>query len=367
MAVELFAPLFEKVRDGSTNITSDMANVISTITPAFQAVFVVYCMFVIYSYWENESSIHGTAMDLVKRIITWGILLGFGMNVGTYMSVVMPFVNELGDGLSTAYGSDGSASGLDTMIQKILEIMDKNFAGSEEVSDEMVADASGAPPVTDESGGGIWDAVTGAVSSLTSGAMEAMFGGLYEWLTAMMKNVILFLCGAIYIAVAGAYLLVAQVLLTILAAVGPIFFGFGLFPATRQFFNNWISSVLNYGFLFLFTTVLVNLSVSLIDAQLDIYYEGLKSVYGLGNSDVGIGDSLASVFTLACMFIVFTVVLFQLPQLTSSLFSGLAAGGYSKMLSQAKNAAVLGRSMFNRGGGNTGGSSKPENQISKGK
>lgn len=216
----------------------------------------------------------------------------------------------------------------------------------------------------------MWDAVTGAVSNLTSGAMDAMFGGLYDKLVALIKNAILTLFGFGYIAVAGAYLLVAQVLLTILAAVGPIFFGFGLFPATRQFFNNWVGSVLNYGFFFLFATILVDLSLTVIDSQLDAHYQGLKEFYGgaltgslsANAAASSVAGSFGSVGILIALFIVFTVVLFQLPQLTSSLFSGLAAGGYSKMLSQAKNAAVLAKlSGGNKGGGGGGGS--PNNQI----
>lgn len=370
MAVTFFADLFNTVRDGSNEITAQMSNLISTVTPAFQAVFIVYCMFVIWSYWENETSIHGTAIDLVKRIIAWAILLGFGMNIGTYMSTVMPFVTGLGDGLSQAYGGNDSVSSLDTMVNKLTEIIDQELSGTEKESNEMVGEVNGtAEPDAAAADTGMWDTITGAVSDLTSGAMEAMFGGMFDKLMALFKSGILIVFGGAYIAVAGAYLLVAQVLLNILAAIGPIFFGFALFPATRQFFNNWVGSVLNYGFFFLFATMLVQMSLNVIEGQLDTYqaavesyYGGIASVSGSAAAD-GFSASISSVFVLVCMFIVFTVVLFQLPQLASSLFGGLAAGGFGNAIRNISHTKVLARTF----GGRTASLSAPKNSMAENK
>lgn len=350
MAVTFFADLFDTVRDGSNEITAQMSNLISTVTPAFQAVFIVYCMFVIWSYWENETPIHGTAIDLTKRIIAWAILLGFGMNIGTYMSTVMPFVTGLGDGLSQAYGGTDSVSSLDTMVNKLTEIIDQELSGTEKESNEMVGEVNGTAEPNAAADTGMWDTITGAVSDLTSGAMEAMFGGMFDKLMALFKSGILIVFGGAYIAVAGAYLLVAQVLLNILAAIGPIFFGFALFPATRQFFNNWVGSVLNYGFFFLFSTMLVQMSLSVIEGQLDTYQAAVESYYGgIASMSSAVADgfsaSISSVFVLVCMFIVFTVVLFQLPQLASSLFGGLAAGGFGNAIRNISHTKVLAKSL----------------------
>lgn len=347
MAVTIFADLFDGVREGSAEITQNMANLISTVTPAFQAVFIVYCMFVIYSYWENETSIHGTAIDLFKRIVAWAILLGFGMNIGTYMSTVMPFVTGLGDGLSQAYGGGNSTSTLDAMADNLIQIVNAELNGVENETDSMISEANGTIDAADGADAGMWETITGAVSDLTSGAMEAMFGGLFDKLMALFKSAILLIFGGAYIAVAGAYLLVAQVLLNILAAIGPIFFGFALFPATRQFFNNWVGSVLNYGFFFLFATVVVDMTLNFVGLQLDSYKAGVEAYYGgIGSLDGGTAlggfkESISSVVVLVCVFIVFIVVLFQLPQLASSLFGGLAAGGFGNALRSMGYARAL--------------------------
>lgn len=362
MAVTFFADLFDGVREGSAEITQNMANLVSTVTPAFQAVFIVYCMFVIYSYWENETSIHGTAIDLFKRIVAWAILLGFGMNIGTYMSIVMPFVTGLGDGLSQAYGGNDAASALDVMAEKLIHIVDTELNEVEGESESMVGEANGTADAADSANTGMWKTITGAVSDLTSGAMEAMFGGLFDKFMALIKALILIIFGFFYIAVAGAYLLVAQVLLNILAAIGPIFFGFALFPATRQFFNNWVGSVLNYGFFFLFATMLVEMSLKFVGKQLDGYQSGVEAYYsGLASMAVGAAAdgyaaSISSIAVLVCMFLVFTVVLFQLPQLASSLFGGLAAGGFGNALRSMGHA----RDLFKGIGFKGIGGSKPQ-------
>lgn len=195
MAVTFFTDLFDGVREGSAEITQNMANLVSTVTPAFQAVFIVYCMFVIYSYWENETSIHGTAIDLFKCIVAWAILLGFGMNIGTYMSTVMPFVTGLGDGLSQAYGGNDSASAIDVMAEKLIQIVDTELNGVESESESMVGEANGTVDAADSADTGMWKTITGAVSDLTSGAMEAMFGGLFDKFMALIKALILIIFG----------------------------------------------------------------------------------------------------------------------------------------------------------------------------
>ncbi|WP_133141416.1 hypothetical protein, partial [Moraxella caviae] len=79
---EFFKSIFTTIKDESQTIADNLTNVVDLIMPAAQAIFIVYCMFVIWSYWENESSIQGTFIDLMKRIVAWGLVLGLGMNMG---------------------------------------------------------------------------------------------------------------------------------------------------------------------------------------------------------------------------------------------------------------------------------------------
>lgn len=321
-ATTFFNDLFTAVETQTDSITGQMTNLISMSMPAFQAVFVVYCMFVIWSYWENESSIQGMFVDLIKRIIAWGLILGFGMNIGAYMGTVMPFVRDLGDDLAGAYsGQKASATQLDDLVNKIIKITEENDKAVNEAnenSNEAAISgevASAGAPAEDM---GIMDSVKEAFSDLTAGAMESMFGGLTDSIWVMIQNALIWVFSGSYLAVAGAFMLVAQIILSLLAAVGPIFFGLALFPATRGYFTNWIGSVLNYGFFFLFVNIMAHFSIGIVDKQMDVF---------AANGGSG-GMALGVILSVVCLFVVFIVVLLQLPQLSSSLFGGVAAGGF---------------------------------------
>lgn len=321
-ATTFFNDLFTAVETQTGAITGQMTNLINITMPAFQAVFIVYCMFVIWSYWENESSIQGTFIDLMKRIAAWGIILGFGMNIGAYMGTVMPLVRDLGKDLAGAYsGQKATATQLDDLVNKIIKITEDNDKAVNEANAESnEAAISGEVPATDvpTEDTGIIGTVKETLSDLTAGAMESMFGGLTDSIWVMIQNALIWVFSGSYLAVAGAFMLVAQIILSLLAAIGPIFFGLALFPATRGYFTNWVGSVLNYGFFFLFVNIMAHFSIGIVDKQMDVF----AANGGSGGMAIGV------VLSVVCLFVVFIVVLLQLPQLSSSLFGGVAAGGF---------------------------------------
>ena len=369
----MFAPIFNTIQDEALALTEQFSNVVSMFMPAAQAIFIVYCMFVIWSYWENESSIQGTFIDLMKRIVAWGLVLGFGMNISNYQGTIMPMVTHLGTDLSQSFGGgDSTVSSLDDVITQ-LNSMTQTILQAVEVSNKAEIDAATLGeqmPVEEESSGAIdWmkDKVTeigDAVSGLTSGVMEAMFGGLQVYLMAWIKVGLLWLAGIIFIGVAFAYMLIAQVMLVILAAVGPLFFMCGLFPATRTYFTNWIGSVLNYGFYFLFVIITVSLSVKYLGKQLAEWQQTqTDAIAAAGTGNLAplaatIASDFLSVVHIVGMFIVFAIVILQVPSLTSSLFGGLATGGFSTVASAMRSASnLVGRNKpsspapTNKGGG----------------
>ncbi|MDH2274239.1 type IV secretion system protein [Moraxella porci] len=354
---EFFKSIFTTIKDESQTIADNLTNVVDLIMPAAQAIFIVYCMFVIWSYWENESSIQGTFIDLMKRIVAWGLVLGLGMNMGTYTSVVMPAINDLGTGLAQAYGGDTADAGsIDGVVQKLFEMTETIWHASS-VAAQTGADMASMgevsdPSVADTESQGVWrmmsdaaGAVGDAVSGLTAGAMEAIFGGMQHKILALFNIAFLWVAGGIFIGVAFAFMLVAQVLLSILAGIGPIFFAFGLFPATRTYFTNWIGSVLNYGFYFLIVIITVQIAVSYIGKQLDTQLENAAATIpnavggDMAAAAANITMNFSSQMYVVFMFIIFTVVIIQIPALTSQLFGGLAAGGFSQVARSTMGAA----------------------------
>lgn len=337
MTTTFFQDLFTDVDSSSQALIDGVKNVIEVLMPMFGAIFVVYCIFVILSYWENESSIHGMMFDVTKRVIYWAIILGFGVNISTYYDTVFPVVRELGEGLAMkAGGNPDAASSLDGIIDKLSQITDTNTADAQAAEDEAVSTATGVPaeatdpntPKTEEEQRGILASVTGAVTDAVGGAMSAMIGSIGDKVMTVVQNVLIWIAGGAFLVMTGAYILIADMMLLFLAAVAPLFFAFALFPATRHYFSNWCSQVLNFGFFALFANLLARMFITYVDGKIDSWITNIQ-----GGDLAVIATSLLS---LLCMCFIFVVMLQQLPSLTAQLFGGLATGGIKSAASDVK-------------------------------
>jgi type IV secretion system protein VirB6 len=72
-----------------------------------------------------------------------------------------------------------------------------------------------------------------------------LFDGATAYLMVAFK-IILILIGYVPLLIAAAIaIVIADSGAILVAAVGPIFFGFALFPATRQYFSAWLNTVLS--------------------------------------------------------------------------------------------------------------------------
>lgn len=337
MTTTFFQDLFTDVDGSSQALIDGVKNVIEVLMPMFGAIFVVYCIFVILSYWENESSIHGMMFDVTKRVIYWAIILGFGVNISTYYDTVFPVVRELGEGLAMkAGGNPDAASSLDGIIDKLSQITDTNTADAQAAEDEAVSTATGVPaeatdpntPKTEEEQRGILASVTGAVTDAVGGAMSAMIGSIGDKVMTVVQNVLIWIAGGAFLVMTGAYILIADMMLLFLAAVAPLFFAFALFPATRHYFSNWCSQVLNFGFFSLFANLLARMFITYVDGKIDSWITNIQ-----GGDLAVLATSLLS---LLCMCFIFVVMLQQLPSLTAQLFGGLATGGIKSAASDVK-------------------------------
>ena len=373
-ATQFFTDLFTALTGMSNEIAQGMTNLTSIVMPAFQACFVVYVIMVVWSYWQNESPPHVLFTDLVKRIFLLGLLMGLGINISTYTSTVFPLVTHFGDDLAQAWsGNNGSSMGtmLDGIVHQVSQITDTNMQLAAEAADTPPADPNapvGTPPTPppaptnpNAGAGGIVDSVVGAVNGAVDAVMASTIGSLKNELIAWFQNMLIWIGAWIFLIIAAAFLLIATVLLVILAALGPVFFAFGIFPATRQFFTNWIGQVLSNSVLFLLVSITATIFINFINTQLGNVASAWTNPSSVGGA-VGvalIGSETVSM--LICMFVVFGVILLQLPNLASSLFGGLAANGFGTAVASVKNA----KSMF--GGGKNKGDGKDKEGDGKDK
>lgn len=330
LAFSFFTDLFNSLNGNISTLANGMNNLFSVIMPALSACFVVYVVFVIFSYWQSESTPHQIFLDMLKRFLMLGLLIGLGLNMSTYTSTVFPVITDLGNDLASTWsgGSNTTSASLDKIAEKIGQITDTNSSDAEATEEPNTALPTTTPQPT-----GVIDTVIDAVGGATDAVFSATIGKLGNTIVVHLQNFIIWISSGLFLIIAAAFLLVANVMLVILAAVAPLFLAFGIFPATRSFFNNWIGQVLGNAFLFLTIQITVNIFVIFIDGQLDNMVNTIKA----GELAV----TFNSLMVLIVMFGVFAVVLLQLPQLTGSLFSGLASGGYSDVKGAVKKNAGM--------------------------
>ncbi|WP_395146135.1 type IV secretion system protein (plasmid) [Moraxella atlantae] len=362
----MFVELFDAMSANANTLQSGMTNIVNVISPLLITCFVGYVLMIAVSYWQGVG-FEGVLVDVLKRIFFLAFVLGLGLNVGTYTGTVFPLVTDLGTDLSQAWnGNSGSSQNagqsLDGLVDKVIQITDTNMEQAwsglpEQPTTPNPPLPSNPTPSPTPSGNVESVNNTGdGLGSIGEGITSALFGDtlntMVSVVVAFTQNVLIWIGALIFLVVAAAFLMLTQYTLLLLAAVGPIFFGFAVFPATRQFFGAWVGQILNFAFLNLFINVLVTMFISTVDGTLDdIVTTAVNS--GLGSTLL---VSASMPFKIAGEFILFGVILLQLPTMASSLFGGLTGGGFNSAIAATapyrKGAAAAKKMYSKKRGGN---------------
>ena len=120
-----------------------------------------------------------------------------------------------------------------------------------------------------------------------------------------------------FLVAATVAVVVANVGSQIIAMVGPLFFAFLMFPATRQYFSAWVSSAFSYALIPLLIAVVATISVGISQAMLTA-----------GGQDL-VSATFQDVFLAAIGNLVLLVVLRHVSSLASSLSAGGINAGVS--------------------------------------
>lgn len=282
----IFAPIFQEIEHIVQNtIAGNMSALVSAVSPIFLSAFIIYVMFIFLSYWQG-SSVEGTIVDMIKRVMAWAVVLGFSLNIGAYSSTIMPMVLHLGDGLAQIFGGSGDPqNALDDLVVGLLDKLDESTNGF----------------------------------SLLQG-----IDGIAAKITSVIMNMLVIVCFSIFLIVAAGYITVTKVFLALLSLVGPLFILCSLFPATRQFFSAWVNQVINYSFLVLFIKILAVVFTTY-----------------LGNAITGTDlQTDQGVIHIILTSGLFTIVMLKLPELASGLMGGIASGGFGNLANAGKGASA---------------------------
>lgn len=275
-------------------LAAGTSSMIAKITPLITACFGVYVLLIVYSYMRGNADIIDDMEDWFYRMVGWGVIITYGLNIDAYMTHVAPFVTGLGDDLATVFGPGVNAqTALDAMVNAFIDAFIKVYTDAD---------------------------------------------GLKATLYAIAIIIIVGLFAGAFMAIAIAYIILAKVALGILVAVGPLFIACALFPASRDLFKNWTAQVLNYAFMVMLFSFGAQVEIALMNTQMPA---------------AGTGITLSQVFNVSLLSFVMIFVSLNFPAIAAALAGGI---GISTMVRKIPNLKMPKIPGF--GGGKGGGSAE---------
>lgn len=245
-------------------VGTNTAAIAGAIEPAVVTLATIYVMF--WGFMSMTGRIQEPIWEAVKRMLTIGIIIGVGLNLWTYNTLVVDtFINAPSQLAAVVTGAASPVTIIDT-------IWDQGG---------QVADV-------------LWNK-----AGFVNGNFGFYVAGLMVWV----------IMGAV--AVYAFFLLaLSKIALALILALGPVFICLLLFESTRRFFEAWIAQLSNYA--------LIAVLTSLVGALM------LKVVAAYATRTAALGSALVTVDVLNMVLAAAIVIL--LMRLVMPIASGLASG-----------------------------------------
>lgn len=256
------------VSSGAASAAGAVSNV---VTPIASICFGIYILLITVNYLRGVES--EPVFDFGLRMASFAIVIGLGLNASNYASYVIPMVTGIGGDIANAIsGGTVTANSLDQLALHYFNILDAGY-----------------------------ESANSPVFPFNIGPLMLYF----------IKAACILLGLVPFLVAAAICVVVADVGSIMIAMVGPLFFAFLLFPATRQYFSAWLNTAISYALIPVFVAVVANISVSLSKAML--------STGGGGTLD---DTSLKAVFLATMGNLILLFLLGQVKSLASSLSAG---------------------------------------------
>jgi type IV secretion system protein VirB6 len=257
----------------------------SAITPLVAACFGIYMMLIAVNYARGAES--EPIYDFALRCAAWALIIGLGLSASGYTGTVVPIVEGLGTDLANAASGGTLQEGaLDKLMLVYLKIVEDGFTNAD---------------------------------------------GIAQTILMSLKAAIVILSLFPFLIVATLTLFVTMVGVKLVVAVGPIYFGFLLFPATRSYFMSWLNAV--------WSLCLIPLFVAIVASA------------GVGLSQQMLGSSLGSDTTFSQVFLAGFCNLFLAVavKFVAGLAQSLSSGGFNMGTMPGVAAAANAIRSFGRG------------------
>lgn len=272
MSTNLFERIFANVDDAlNTYVVDTVGNVVGFASPLFTSMMIVFVA--MWGYLMMFGRVQEPLQDGVFRIIRIGGIMALGLTVGTYMGVVVTFLQQGPERISAVVSGAGgtSADTLDALFSQV-------FAVSKAA----------------------WE---------KGGVLDGNFG-LY-----LIALIVLVIGSGLTLFVAFLILL-AKLMTTVLLGIGPLFIICLLFKVTQRFFESWIAMVSNFGLLLVLASSVGTLMTSLAQTYIDKLAPNEAAAADAAN----LGDAAM----LCLVFALCILVVRQVPSVAAALGGGIA-------------------------------------------
>ncbi|WP_034987290.1 type IV secretion system protein [Bartonella florencae] len=280
MNFQMFSKLFSEIdRVTNTYIMDISSKTIIAITPIVSIGLTLG--FIIYGWLVIRGAIDTPLAGLVNRFFRISVITSIALSAGLYQSDIKNLIKETPNDLVKTLVSNSAPKNNPKNKDDLAKIIDKVAEKGFECASKAFEEAA------------FLDA---------DGLLYGLFGILILLATSFLT------------AVGGAFILIANVAITLLVGLGPFFIVSLLWQPTYRFFEQWIAQILNYTILILLLATMSGLLMNIFaNYMTDFKFDGQQNVsYALG------GALILSIISI--------VILFKLSSIASALAKGVTLG-----------------------------------------
>ncbi|WP_455465983.1 type IV secretion system protein [Bartonella sp. B39] len=287
MDFKMFTQLFNAIDIATkTYVTDTSSKAIVAITPIVSIGLTI--AFMVYGWLIIRGAIDMPISGFLSRCLRISIIVSIALTAGLYQNKIANLITEMPNQL------------IDTLIQNPQIRNSNQFAGFiDNVARVGFKYAS--------------DAFEEAAFLDADGLLYGLFG------------ILILLATSFLVAISGAFILLAKVVLILLVGLGPLFIIALLWQPTYRFFEQWIAQILGYIIFIVLIVTIFSLMMSIFESYMsELKFDGRQNVgYALG------GALILSIISI--------VLLFKLSSAASALAKGITFGHLWKLNAVGSN------------------------------
>lgn len=169
-----------------------------------------------------------------------------------------------------------------------------------------------------------------ALWTKTEKVSETLRSANWFQIAMIIDGALLFILNCLLFVLALVYMTIAKFGLAITMVLGPIFIGFLMFPATRQWFMNWISMMLNFTLIYILVIAIVRFGFLAFGDAIDTAGQAAQAT----SPDLVTSEQTAQLVIIEGVLIIFML---QVKGWAAALAGGATVQGVSLLMLAARS------------------------------